>query len=42
MMVNDYANPRAVLPQTSTIKIAPKFTYEAPAHSVTVIRVPKR
>jgi alpha-L-arabinofuranosidase len=41
------ANPmeteeRAVLPQTSTMPVAPTFDYEAPANSLTVIRLKSR
>jgi alpha-L-arabinofuranosidase len=39
MAVNDFASPRTVLPQTSTLTIAPAFDYEAPANSLTVIRI---
>jgi alpha-L-arabinofuranosidase len=36
---NDYASPRTVLPQTKRLPISGAFDYEAPAHSLTVIRI---
>jgi alpha-L-arabinofuranosidase len=36
------ANERAVQPQSSTMTIAPAFDYEAPANSLTVIRIHTR
>ncbi|MEO7341730.1 MAG: alpha-L-arabinofuranosidase C-terminal domain-containing protein [Luteolibacter sp.] len=35
-------NERVVQPQSSTMNIAPTFDYEAPANSLTVIRIPSR
>jgi alpha-L-arabinofuranosidase len=42
MAVNDFARPQTVLPQTSTLAIGPAFDYEAPANSLTVIRISRR
>jgi len=42
MAVNDFANPQTVLPQTASIAVGPSFDYEAPAHSLTVIRIQHR
>jgi alpha-L-arabinofuranosidase len=39
MAVNDYTNPGAVLPQSSSITIESSFDYEAPANSLTVLRI---
>ncbi|MBN1795440.1 MAG: carbohydrate binding domain-containing protein [Sedimentisphaerales bacterium] len=39
MAVNDAENPKTVVPQTSRVKVAPVFDYEAPPHSLTVIRI---
>lgn len=39
LAVNDYGSPRTVLPRTSRIPISPAFNYEAPANSLTVIRI---
>ena len=38
-VVNDYGSPRTVLPRSSRLPIAPAFDYEAPANSLTVIRI---
>lgn len=38
-VVNDYASPNTVLPRTSRQPISAAFTYEAPANSLTVIRI---
>lgn len=38
----DETDERALQPQTSTINIAPTFDYEAPANSLTVIRLEPR
>jgi alpha-L-arabinofuranosidase len=37
--VNDYGSPRTVLPRVSPLQIAPSFDYEAPANSLTIIRI---
>ncbi len=39
MAVNDYDSPRTVVPRTSNLPIASAFDYEAPANSLTVIRI---
>lgn len=39
MAVNDVDNPQRVVPQTSSIRVGPNFAYEAPGHSLTVIRI---
>jgi alpha-L-arabinofuranosidase len=38
-VVNDAKNPRPLIPETSTIAVGPAFDYEAPSHSLTVIRI---
>ena len=38
-VVNDYGSPRTVLPRVSRLPVAPAFDYEAPANSLTVIRI---
>ncbi len=38
-VVNDYGSPRTVLPSTNRRPISASFTYEAPANSLTVIRI---
>ncbi len=38
-VANDYGSPRTVLPRTVPLSIAPDFNYEAPANSLTVIRI---
>jgi alpha-L-arabinofuranosidase len=40
-VVNDYNSPRTVLPRASRLPITPTFNYEAPANSLTVIRITK-
>ena len=37
--VNDYGSPRTVLPSTTRLPISSAFDYEAPANSLTVIRI---
>ena len=37
--VNDYDHPRTVTPRASRISISPAFDYEAPAHSLTILRI---
>ena len=39
-VVNEDGAPAAVSPQTSTIPLAAEFAYEAPANSLTIIRIP--
>jgi hypothetical protein len=39
MSVNDYGSPRTVLHRTSRLSISAAFDYEAPANSLTVIRI---
>lgn len=38
-VVNDYGSPRTVLPQTNRRPISAAFDYEAPANSLTVVRI---
>ena len=38
-VVNDYGSPRTVLPQTKRQPLSASFDYEAPANSLTVIRI---
>lgn len=40
--VNSFARPRTVAPQTDTLTAGKSFDCEAPAHSLTVIRMPGR
>lgn len=37
--VNDYDSPATILPKDNTLALAPRFTYDAPANSLTVIRL---
>lgn len=39
MAVNDIDHPQRVVPETSVISVGPNFAYEAPSHSLTVIRI---
>lgn len=39
MAVNDYGSPHTVVPRVSRLPIATAFDYEAPANSLTVIRI---
>ena len=39
---NAFGRPAAVLPKTSPIAVAPRFTYDVPAHSLSVIRIRTR
>lgn len=39
MAVDDFGNPSTVLPRVSRLPVAPAFDYEAPANSLTVIRI---
>jgi alpha-L-arabinofuranosidase len=39
---NDQRNPDRVMPKKATMNIGPKVKYEAPAHSLTVIRMKRR
>jgi alpha-L-arabinofuranosidase len=41
-VVNDYDTPAAVLPVESALRAGPSFDYAAPAHSLSVIRIPLR
>ena len=38
-VVNDYGSPHTVLPRTLRLPISAAFDYEAPANSLTVIRI---
>lgn len=42
MAVNDADNPQRVVPETSVISVGPNFAYEAPGHSLTVIRIERQ
>ena len=42
MGVNAFGKPASIVPQTSSITVSESFDYEAPAHSLTVIRVTTR
>ena len=39
-LVNEDGKPPAVKPQTSPITVSPAFDCEAPANSLTIIRIP--
>ena len=41
-VVNDDGRPPSALPETTTVGVSSNFEYEAPAHSLTVFRVPAR
>ncbi len=41
LATNDFGDPRAVVPQTGNITVGEIFNYEAPAQSLTVIRMRK-
>jgi alpha-L-arabinofuranosidase len=38
-VVNDHTSPRTVMPRASRLPISAAFDYEAPANSLTVIRI---
>ena len=40
--VNPDGQPPAVVPQTTTVPLSPAFDYEAPANSLTILRIPAR
>jgi alpha-L-arabinofuranosidase len=40
LAVNDSGHPNRLGPKTTTIPVAPAFDYEAPANSLTVLRIP--
>jgi len=42
MAVNGFSSPHTVLPQTSNMAVSPSIDYEAPANSLSVIRIPTR
>ena len=39
--VNDFGNPHAVVPRTEIVSVGGTFDYEAPAYSLTVLRIKK-
>lgn len=39
--VNSFDSPEAIFPESSTLEISEHVTYEAPAYSLTVIRIPQ-
>lgn len=39
-VVNDFQNPRTVVPVTEKIAIGNTFNYDAPPHSLTILRIP--
>ncbi len=41
-VANEDGKPAAVLPQTSSLNLAPAFDYDAPANSLTIIRIGKK
>jgi len=42
MAVNSFSQPATVLPKTSTQPVSDSFDYEAPASSLTVLRLKPR
>jgi alpha-L-arabinofuranosidase len=41
MAANDFQNPRSVVPTTESIRVEKSFKYNAPPHSLTVLRITK-
>ena len=42
LAVNDFDAPNRVTPQSSTVPVGESFAYEAPAHSLTILRLTPR